>query len=172
MAINLQDLNFRLGSHADIPELIQLGLVSYGQYAPLLAPGGWEQMQAGINNRDMWTHFIERAKCFLYTHEGTIVGMAFYFPSGNPWNFYPDNWSYIRMVGVHPQYEGMGIARSLTQKCIEEARATGESTIALHTSEVMNAARHIYEKIGFTVVQELPERFGIKYWLFALPLSV
>lgn len=172
MVANLQQLTFRLGSPADIPALIQLGLISYGQYAPLLAPGGWQQMQAGISNQAMWAHFMERAKCFLYTHENSIVGMAFYFPSGNAWDFYPDNWAYIRMVGVHPKYEGMGIARSLTKKCIEEARAAGESTLALHTSEVMNAARHIYEKLGFTVVQDLPERFGIKYWLFMLPLSV
>jgi ribosomal protein S18 acetylase RimI-like enzyme len=128
-------------------------------------------MQTGIKNVPMWTHFLDRAKCFLYTHEGTIVGMAFYFPSGNAWDVYPDNWAYIRMVGVHPKYEGMGIARSLTQKCIEEARTTDESVIALHTSEVMNAARHIYEKLGFRIVRDMPERFGIKYWLFTLPLT-
>lgn len=171
MAVNLHDLTFRLGTTADIPELIQLGLLSYGQYAPQLAPGGWEQMQTGIKNEAMWTHFMERGNCFLYTHEGAIVGMAFYFPSGNPWDVYPDNWAYIRMVGVHPKYEGMGIARSLTQKCIEQARNTGESVIALHTSEVMNAARHIYENLGFTIVHEMPQRFGIRYWLFQLPLS-
>lgn len=171
MSINLSHLSFRYGTASDMPELKQLALLSYGQYAPRLPEGGWEKMQTGINNDDMWLGLLKQAKCFLYLHGDTIVGMAFLVPQGNPWDAYPANWCYIRMVGVHPDYEGMGIARTLTQMCIDEARNTGESVIALHTSEVMDAARHIYAKLGFTIVKELPERFGIKYWLYNLQLS-
>jgi ribosomal protein S18 acetylase RimI-like enzyme len=96
--------------------------------------------------------------------------MAFLFTSGHPSDIYPADWSYIRMIGVHPAYEGCGIARTLTSHCIEYARETGEHTIALHTSELMHAARHIYEKLGFRIMQELGLRYGIMYWLYAMKL--
>jgi ribosomal protein S18 acetylase RimI-like enzyme len=34
----------------------------------------------------------------------------------------------------------------------------------------MNAARHIYEKIGFKIIKELEPRLGKKYWLYELTL--
>ncbi|MDX2173612.1 MAG: hypothetical protein SFY56_10845 [Bacteroidota bacterium] len=33
--------------------------------------------------------------------------------------------------------------------CIAHAKQNNEKTIALHTSEFMDAARHIYEGLGF-----------------------
>lgn len=145
--------------------------MAYGQYADRLSPEGWEKMRTGINNDEMWIGLLERSKSFLCMDGDVIAGMAFLLPQGNPSDIYPAEWCYIRMVGVHPQYEGRGIARALTQKCIDTARNTGEHTIALHTSEVMNAARHIYKSMGFTELREIATRFGIRYWLFTMPLN-
>ena len=74
------------------------------------------------------------------------------------------------MVGVHPTYTGRGIARKLTGMCIDKARELNENVITLHTSEFMDAARHIYESLGFTVLKELAPRLGKKYWLYTLDL--
>lgn len=62
-------------------------------------------------------------------------------PSDNPTEIFDADWSYIRMVGVLPDYQGKGIAKQLTQFCIEYAKQSKEKVIALHTSEFMNAAR-------------------------------
>jgi ribosomal protein S18 acetylase RimI-like enzyme len=75
------------------------------------------------------------------------------------------------MVGVNPSYAGRGIARQLTETCIKKAKELGEKTVALHTSEFMDAARHLYESIGFRVLKEIPERLGKKYWLYTLDIS-
>jgi ribosomal protein S18 acetylase RimI-like enzyme len=75
------------------------------------------------------------------------------------------------MVGVHPHYTGHGIARRLTEKCIEKAKELKEVTIALHTSEFMNAARHLYESMGFKVLREIPNRLGKRYWLYTLDIQ-
>lgn len=99
-----------------------------------------------------------------------IVGMAFLVPSGNAWEIFPAEWSYIRMVGVHPAWQGKGIAKELTRLCIERARSRGESIVALHTSEMMTAARHVYEGFGFKVIREIEPRFGKRYWLYTLEL--
>lgn len=80
-------------------------------------------------------------------------------------------WTYIRMVGVNPKYRGHGIAKDLTKMCIDFAKQNNEKTIALHTSEFMDAARHIYESIGFKVLEETLPIFGKKYWLYTLDLN-
>jgi ribosomal protein S18 acetylase RimI-like enzyme len=35
----------------------------------------------------------------------------------------------------------------------------------------MSAARHIYEALGFTILQEIAPRYGKKYWLYILELE-
>jgi ribosomal protein S18 acetylase RimI-like enzyme len=70
------------------------------------------------------------------------------------------------MVGVDPEAAGNGIAQNLTRLCIEKAAATGEHTISLHSAEIMFAARHIYEKLGFKKVRLLDSHYGLQYWLY------
>jgi ribosomal protein S18 acetylase RimI-like enzyme len=77
----------------------------------------------------------------------------------------------IRMVGVHPDADGKGIAQSLTRLCIDKAKETGEKTIMLHTAEIMHAARHIYEKLGFQKVRPLDTHYGLQYWLYQLNIG-
>jgi ribosomal protein S18 acetylase RimI-like enzyme len=74
------------------------------------------------------------------------------------------------MVGVDPTYGGKGIAQTLTEMCVDHAKTLNEKTIALHTSEFMDAARHIYEKNGFKRTQEIEPRYGKRYWLYRLEL--
>jgi ribosomal protein S18 acetylase RimI-like enzyme len=97
--------------------------------------------------------------------------MAFLVPSGNPTKIYSAETSYIRMVGVHPEAEGKGIAQTLTRLCVDKAKETGEKTISLHSAEIMYAARHIYEKLGFKKIRMLDEHYGFKYWLYQLTLT-
>jgi len=96
--------------------------------------------------------------------------MAFLVPSGNPTDIYRKEWSYIRFVSVDPEFTGRGIGRKLTMMCIDKARANGENIIALHTSEIMGNARHIYESLGFRVLKEIDRRLGKRYWLYTLNL--
>ena len=54
--------------------------------------------------------------------------------------------------------------------CIDNARENGEKIIGLHTSEVMDTARHMYESLGFTVYKEIDRIFGVRYWLYNMNL--
>lgn len=74
------------------------------------------------------------------------------------------------MVGVNTAYAGKGIGRRLMEICIDHARKTNETKVALHTSEFMDAARHIYENMGFVRIKELDSRLGKRYWLYLLDL--
>lgn len=163
-------LHYRTASIDDIPRMISLALVSYGKYASQLTPENLAQMNKRMSEEKMWLDILAVSQGFLCMDNENVVGMAFLTSSGNPWEMFGTEVSYIRMVGVDPRYEGMGIATELMKKCIAHGKETGEQTIALHTSEVMEAARHIYGKLGFTMLKEIPPRLGLKYWMYTLTL--
>jgi ribosomal protein S18 acetylase RimI-like enzyme len=124
-----------------------------------------------LHDKEAFKLLIEKATVFICEEKGKLTGMAYLIPSGNPTTIYQSDWCYIRMVGVNPQYRGLGIAKRLTQLCIDHARANNEKMITLHTSEFMNSARHIYESMGFLKTVELEPIYGKKYWLYMLPLE-
>ena len=164
-------LHYRRANADDFQQLKALRILAYGEFLPELTPDNQQVLIKALNNEDNMRELMEKSVCFVGEHDGYIAGMAFLMPSGNPTSIYPTDWAYIRMVGVDPKYRGMGLAKRLTTLCIEQARAHKEQTIGLHTSEMMHAARHIYESLGFEIVRELDPIFGKRYWLYSLDLS-
>lgn len=162
--------NYREASIKDKEQLKELGIVSYGQYSDILGQEHSVALHKSLNDENKLTELLNVSKCYVCVHEKKIVGMAHLILSGNPWGFFKSEWSYIRLVGVNPKFCGQGIAKKLTGMCIDYAKLKNEKIIALHTSEYMNAARHIYENLGFKRVEELEPRYGKRYWLYLLNL--
>jgi len=164
-----KDLTYRTGDVSDLKALKTLGTVSYQQFADVLDELHWSKLRAFLQDEKTWMDLIEKAKVFVCVDE-VIVGMAYLMPSGNPTSIFDKDWAQVRMVGVHADYRARGIAKQLTKQCIDFAKQTGEHTLALHTSEFMDAARHVYEGLGFQRVKELEPRYGKRYWLYHLNL--
>lgn len=164
-------MEFRIATHEDINQLIPLGLLAYGEYFPVLTEENKKQMETNLQKPELYENMIGIGKGFVALKEEKIIGMGFIIYSGNPTHIYPPDWSYIRMIGIHPKFKGMGLASKITEMCIEEAIIKNEEIIGLHTSEMMTAARHIYEKKGFVISRELEPIFGKKYWLYSLNLK-
>lgn len=61
----------------------------------------------------------------------------------------------IRMLGVHPDERGRGVARALMEECFARAREAGRTRMTLHTTKRMKAAQKMYEAFGF---ERLPDR--------------
>ncbi|MFA6267021.1 MAG: helix-turn-helix domain-containing GNAT family N-acetyltransferase [Pseudolabrys sp.] len=79
----------------------------------------------------------------------------------------------IRLLIVSPKARGLGLGRRLTDECIEFARARGYGAITLWTHDCLKAARHCYEKAGFTLTSSNNKMsFGqnvvAEYWDMAL----
>ena len=165
------NLIYREGTLKDLDKLKELGLISYGQFKNNLTENNWEKMNNFLSNINSYTDLFNNSKCFICEGSKEIIGMAYLVSKGNPTDIFDKDWCYIRMVGVDPKYSGNGIGKKLTQMCIEYAKKNNEQIIALHTSEFMNKARHIYEKIGFKVIKELAPRYGKKYWLYILDIK-
>ena len=92
-------------------------------------------------------------------------------PQGNPTEIYDAQWCYLRFVSVDPTHQGKAIGKTLTKLCINRALKNNETIMALHTSEIMQGARHIYQNFGFNILKSIPPRLGIKYWLYTLDLK-
>ncbi len=155
---------------ATIDDIKRIGNISFRQHLSVLTAENAADWSARLQQDEVWEDLVGISICFVAMKGNVMVGMAHLVPSGNPWDVFKTEWAYLRMVGVDPAFQGQGIARKLTQLCIDHARETNQKTLALHTSEFMNAARHIYESLGFTILQEIPQRLGKKYWLYVLEL--
>jgi ribosomal protein S18 acetylase RimI-like enzyme len=164
-------LNYRKGRLTDAPQLRKLALASYGQFQKDLTPENWEKFHGLLAAESSYINILKIAQCFICEKGEEIIGVAYIVPSGNPTELFQSDWSYIRMVAVNPEYRGNGISKKLTQMCIDFASENNEKIIALHTSEFMDAARHIYESLGFNKIKELDPLFGKKYWLYQLHLA-
>ena len=163
-------LVYRQATAEDLDQLMYVSQQSFGQYKPQLSEDGWMQLNSNLQDKQRLAVLADKSAVFVCADGGNIIGMAFLVPSGNGDDIYDDSWCHLRMVGVLPEYAGRGIGRKLTEMCVERAKKNGETTMALHTSEMMNAARHIYESMGFSVVREIAPRFGKRYWLFTMAL--
>lgn len=71
----------------------------------------------------------------------------------------------LRVLLVHPDARGHDLGARLVDECVEFARRAGYRRIRLWTTQELDAARHLYLKAGFRLVEEEPTepRFGTDF---------
>lgn len=86
-----------------------------------------------------------RSAYFVVEQEGRVVGGGGLGPLAGA----PDDVCELRKMYFLPGARGGGMGRALLARAIEEARSFGYRTMYLETLTGMDAARRLYEKLGF-----------------------
>ena len=98
-----------------------------------------------VNNFD-----AERERCWIAESNGENVGCVMLVKDDQP------RVARIRLLLVDPKGRGLGLGAKLIDECVRFARAAGYAKITLWTHSVLTAARHVYEKAGFTLTSSEP----------------
>jgi ribosomal protein S18 acetylase RimI-like enzyme len=161
----------RKGNIHDLNSVKHLGQDTWKQFEKDLTTENWGKLSSLLSNESLYRDLLQNSISFICENEtGEIIGMSFLVASGNPTEIYHEEQCYIRFVTVSEKYRGLKLGQKLTKECIDHAKNSGEKKIALHTSEFMDKARHIYEKLGFKIIKEIEPRYGKKYWLYEMSL--
>lgn len=103
---------------------------------------------------------------------GDIVGAVAYIgPGKEKAGFFRLEWPVMRMLVVAPGARGRGIGRALAEECLARARRDGADSFALHTSELMQVALPMYQRMGFHWIAAAPDIHGVKYGIYFKTLN-
>lgn len=112
---------------------------------------GWNQefeaLVAEITAQFIRNFDAKRERCWIAEMNDEIVGSVFVVKES-------DTVAKLRLLYVEPKARGLGIGDKLVRECIKFSRQSGYKKIILWTNDILHAARKIYERAGFKLVEE------------------
>ncbi len=130
----------------------------------LLLKDAFEQHKSRLPP-EVWASYVEEmmdvrtrlseSELIVAESGGRLVGtVTLYLDTELSHQWWPKGWAVIRLLAVHPAYRGRGIGRALIEECIRRCHKQGIATLGLHTTEIMDVARRMYERMGFVRIPE------------------
>jgi GNAT superfamily N-acetyltransferase len=121
--------------------------VDWGRDNPAADPGiTWseadvQRMHDGF--RAEWPKLVsERGRLYLAVVDGHVAGVGALKPlSGEV--------AEVKRIFVRPEYRGLGIARALMTRLVDDAVSLSFSTVRLDTMPFMTDAHRLYRSLGF-----------------------
>jgi predicted N-acetyltransferase YhbS len=133
----------------------KITLSAFQQYAAVMPPPRWEGYRENILAT---LTEVAPAQQIVAEKEGIIVGSVLLYPPGTTFSI-PDQSPLacpeVRLLAVAPEFRGQGIATALMKECIRRARMLGTACLSLHTTDMMQVAMRMYERMGFVRAPDL-----------------
>jgi predicted N-acetyltransferase YhbS len=142
-----EGVHFRDADPNDRAAVVEVTLAAYAEYAAALPGGLWSAY------RDSIVAALERGEApqrLVAEDGGKVVGSVLLYPAGTA-SGGPDAgaWPEIRLLAVAPVARGRGIGSALVRECVRCAGAAGATAVSLHTTDMMQVAMAMYERMGF-----------------------
>jgi DNA-binding MarR family transcriptional regulator/N-acetylglutamate synthase-like GNAT family acetyltransferase len=133
------------------PQVGDLGWVVHRQGALYWQEYGYDEhfeaLVAEIVAKFVQNFDARRERCWIAERDEEIVGSVFLVKES-------EKVAKLRLLYVEPSARGLGIGGRLVAECVRFARQAGYEKIVLWTQSELDAARHVYEKVGFRVVEK------------------
>ena len=114
---------------------------------------GWDQSFEALVARIVADyaehHDPQRENAWIAEIDGRPVGCVFCVRKD-------DETAQLRILLVEQSARGLGVGTALVDACIDFAQKAGYRKMVLWTNSVLEAARRIYERAGFTLLEEHP----------------
>ncbi len=151
------DLQVRDARPGDQESIRAVTLAAYQEYAAQM-PAQWEDYRQNILTT---LASVTPAEQIVAERNGTILGTVLLYPGGSIIGTDPQGtlvrltWPEVRLLAVAPAQRGQGIGAALMEECIRRAQAAGAQALMLHTTDLMQTAMRLYERLGFVRFPEL-----------------
>jgi len=155
-AAPMTPLHIRDARDGDRDAIRTVTLAAYQEYAPLMVEH-WEGYRQSILAT---LADVAPAEQIVAEQGNGIVGTVLLYPAGTALTLPDDTqvrlaWPEVRLLAVAPAARGQGIGAALVRECLRRARQSGATALALHTTDLMQVAMQMYERMGFIRAPDL-----------------
>jgi ribosomal protein S18 acetylase RimI-like enzyme len=126
---------------------------AYQQYENIIHPEAWKSYLEDI--MDVRSRLGKSDLIIAELNHRLAGAVTLYLDGSHSFpEAWPKGWAVVRLLAVRPEYRGQGIGHALMEECIRRCRQAKIASIGLHTTEAMDIARQMYERMGFVRVPE------------------
>lgn len=152
----MSSLHLRDAHPGDRDAIRDVTLSAYQEYAALM-PSHWENYRQHILAT---LADVKPAEQIVAERDGAVAGTVLLYPAGTVFSTSDGAsitlaWPEVRLLAVTPAARGQDIGAALMHECVRRARQSGAAILTLHTTDIMQVAMRMYERMGFVRAPEL-----------------